>query len=206
MIVLPNEAQLINSIIAAHDAVGARYATLEERDWNPALKGELATRLHKLPPGLMCLARNASPAACVNREWLWDFCAGIVDPDAAVIGQNVAQLAVVGEIEQGWGSAFAEVEKDFSKLFAADSLICFMTFQGPLDASNLELDRLEAAVRRRQDYVRLRGNRPPPFVLTCWCWKDEDKFWKYQHRVIRPFVPTERRLMARPAEAVADHN
>jgi hypothetical protein len=69
-----------------------------------------------------------------------------------------AQLAIVGEVEFDWTRE--EIDKDFEKLLAADSLVLFMTFQGPVEMARQELDRLEAAVRR-QEYTRLRGLSRP---------------------------------------------
>lgn len=96
----------------------------------------------------------------------------------------MAQAAIVGEVEWNWKGG--EVDKDFEKLLIADSLVLFMTFQSPsVENGKMELERLEAAARRRQQYARMRGlNRPPIFLLSCWCWTPTGA--QFEHRIVRP--------------------
>jgi hypothetical protein len=163
MIVLPDEDQLIDHVRASLDAVAERDSEMRDRDWFPSIARELATRVHSL--GLTCYARG-KPEPCAGAEWLFDFCALIEDQDVLADDRFMAQAAIVGEVEWNWDRG--EVDKDFEKLLIADSLVLFMTFQNPtVEAGKKELDRLEAAARRRQQYARLRGlSRPPVFLLS----------------------------------------
>jgi hypothetical protein len=183
MIVLPDEDQLIDHVRASLDAVAERDSEMRDRDWFPSIARELASRVRSL--GLKCYARG-TPEPCVGAEWLFDFCAFVEDNDVPADDRFMAQAAIVGEVEWNWDRG--EVDKDFEKLLIADSLVLFMTFQNPtVETGKKELDRLEAAARRRQQYARLRGlSRPPVFLLSCWCWTHPGAY--FEHRIVRPPV------------------
>jgi hypothetical protein len=181
MIVLPQADRLIDHVRASLEAVAARDSELGAGDWFRAIASELATRVHSL--GLKCYARG-TPEPCVGAEWLFDFCAFVEDNDVPADDRFMAQAVIVGEVE--WEPS--EVDKDFEKLLIADSLVLFMTFQNrTVEAGKKELDRLEAAARRRQQYARLRGlSRPPVFLPSCWCWTHPGAY--FEHRIVRPPV------------------
>jgi hypothetical protein len=181
MIVLPQEDHLIDHVRTSLEAVAERDSELGHQDCFPAVASELATRVHSL--GLKCYART-TPKPCVGGEWLFDFCALVEDDDVPSDDRFMAQAAIVGEVE--WSLDRGKVDADFEKLLIADSLVLFMTFQNPtVEGGKKELDRLEAAARRRQQYARLRGlSRPPVFLLSCWCWTHSGKY--FEHIIVRP--------------------
>jgi hypothetical protein len=162
-LLLPTEQDLLHRLreaLTACSKLGWKKIT------HDAIASEIAGRL-KDNSNISCYGGRprSLPEECAGSEWLFDFSALLYKEYAGV--RFVAQAAIIGETE--WNPTDAQTDCDFEKLLIVDSIVCFFICGvNSDDEANRKLDRYAGIVESRKEYARVRGTRPPKFLLACY--------------------------------------
>lgn len=164
---IPDQLKLAGLVYDALDTVAPR---LGDGGWEMTIGDAISERLHDTYPEVECLygRRVADNRGQYAQESLFDFMAGLWEPNDRKRERYLKQALIVGECEAG-----INLGDDFDKLLVADSLVCFFAFQDWVNEhAEGDLDFFHRIAESRRQWVAQRGMHPPTFIIASYSGTD----------------------------------
>ena len=130
--------------------------------WIDLIGSAIKRRVISFDPRIECAYGKGRERSSDEREWLFDFLAGLWEPSDRTQERYLMQTIIVGEIE-----CHSSLDKDFDKLLIADPLVAFFVFPDSIKPKHEDdLEFFHEVAKKRVDRAARRGVTPLPAFIT----------------------------------------